>query len=72
MTFDDDMLRFVLDGGTRAVSCKAAGLDWPPPDTLVVWDFKFTLHRRSELSDEDRAGMPYVIRGAEYRLAKEQ
>jgi hypothetical protein len=66
MTFDDDYMRFVFEHGRKDVSCKAAGVSWPPPETVEVLGFRMRLRRRSEITDEQRAGLTRVCRGAEY------
>lgn len=68
MTFDDD---FVIVGGVRA-TLKSLGLEWPPPPFMQI-----NMHgeapelfvkrlRCSEITDEQRAGMTHVCRGALY------
>jgi len=66
MTFDDDYIRLRFDWGHRDLRCKAAGLDWPPPETIEVLTFRFRRERMSTLTDEQRADMKHVCRGAEY------
>ena len=66
MTFDDDLVHLVFDGGTKRVTCKSLGLDWPPPQEINVAGFVLVLNRRSEITDGDRAAMTHVYRGAEY------
>jgi hypothetical protein len=53
-------------GGSRRITCKSLGIDWPPPDILEVEGFSFTLKRRSQLTDTQRKDMTHVLRGAEY------
>jgi len=72
MTFDDDYIRLVFDHGVKNVSCKAVGIEWPPPLTLDVGGFIMVRSRYSSLTDEQREGMTHICRGAEYLLAKEQ
>lgn len=66
MTFDDDFLRVHFQTGVRTVTCKSIGVEWPPPDKLDILGFPFELVRRSEITDEERAEMTHVMRGAEY------
>lgn len=79
-TFDDDFIRFDLsDGTTPNVPLVALGLEWPPPERLYMdsetvreatdqdapWEVMRQV-RRSQITDELRAGMTHVCRGAEY------
>ena len=66
MTFDDDMLQLEFDGGTRNITCKNAGIEWPPPNELYIYGFNMRLRQRSGLTDEQRANMTNVLRGARY------
>ena len=66
MTFDDDMLQLEFDGGTRNITCKKAGVEWPPPDQLYIYGFNMRLKQLSSLTDEQRAGMTNILRGARY------
>ena len=66
MTFDDDFVRLVFDGGAKTFRCAALGLDWPPPETINVAGFRMRRERFSALTDEQRSGMTHVCRGAEY------
>lgn len=69
MTFDDDFIVVEFDTGIkRRVTCKSAGIEWPPPERF---DFQGgTLERVSfsKITDEDRAEMTHVCRGALYKL----
>lgn len=81
-TFDDDYVQINLRRGRIArASCRANAMTWPPPERLYLdeatgyWraaetgdDPAFVLvqTRRSEITDEQRAGMDMVMRGAEY------
>lgn len=73
MTFDDDYIRLLLATGPLDVTCKALGIDWPPPEFIEVKGPlstpTFRRVRYSQISDEDRAEMTHVCRGAEYRHA---
>lgn len=69
MTFDDD---FVQIGRVRT-PLKQLGLEWPPPAFIRINnygelpDLLVKRVRYSEITDEERAGMTHVCRGAEYR-----
>lgn len=67
MTFEDDMAYLQFDGGLKIVALKKLGLEWPPPENIVVAGFPMTQTRRSQLTDEQREGMTHVCRCAEYR-----
>lgn len=76
MTFEDDMIRLYMpDGRTVHVSCLANGIEWPPPKTLHLYvpvigaepeQVFCTRTTVSAITDEQRAGMTNVFRGAEY------
>lgn len=70
MTFDDDLM--VLNFGTekRMVNCKRNGIEWPPPERFIFAGTEFKRVRMSTLTDEQRAGMTHVFRGAEYRTVE--
>ena len=78
-TFDDDMVRLNLTVGSKTMTCKALGLKWPPPMRIYLDKDRFreatdedrstfVLYRVSisQITDEKRAEMSHVIRGAEY------
>ncbi len=78
-TFDDDMVRLNLTVGTKTMSCKALGLEWPPPMRIYLGRYgvreatdgdasTFVLQQvsMSQITDEERVKMSHVIRGAEY------
>lgn len=67
MTFDDDFIEIVFDGGSRRVFCKKNGIDWPPPKELNMYGCKFYCVRMSGITDERRQKMSHVCRGAEYK-----
>jgi len=74
MTFDDDYIRLILTTGPLDVTCKALGLDWPPPEFITITGGPFSEPtfrrvRYSLIIDEERAEMAHVCRGAEYRHA---
>ena len=62
MTFDDD---HVMIAGKR-IRCKDIGIEWPPPEDMELWDFHWKRKRFSQITDEQRADMTNVCRGAEY------
>ncbi len=68
MTFDDDFVRLYLVTGTRNIPLKDLHLEWPPPERLTIMGEDMPLVRvsMSELTDEQRAGMTNVCRGAGY------
>jgi len=71
-TFDDDMIRLVMQGGTKNVTCKSLGIDWPPPEELDIAGFIFVKVGQSQFTDEQRASMTHVLRGAQYEPKKEE
>lgn len=79
MTFDDDFIRLRLPNGrgTLHKTCKALGIDWPPPEFIALAGGPISTPvyrqvRRSEITDEQRQGMTHVCRGAEYVYDHEQ
>jgi hypothetical protein len=66
VTFDDDFILLHTESGPRRPTCKSLGITWPPAETLSLHGFKWVRHRMSAISDEDRAAMTHVCRGAEY------
>ena len=84
MTYDDDFIRLHLTFiGTPTLTCKELGLEWPPPERIVMDGKKLreaadddpasdVLIRRnfSAITDEQRASMTNVARGAEYFYAE--
>lgn len=66
MTFDNDFLQLEFDGGTKRVTCKGAGVDWPPPERINVMGIPMRRKSFSQLTDEQRAGMDFLMRGARY------
>lgn len=67
MTFDDDMLQLEFDHGVKRVLCKPNGIDWPPAEVIEIFGFRMRRESMSIISDEDRADMTHVCRGAVYR-----
>ena len=69
MTFDDDFVRIGMVNATL----KSLGLEWPPPPFIEInnhGELPNLLVKRvrmSEITDEQRAKMTRVSRGAEYR-----
>lgn len=66
MTFDDDMVTINFTNGPVRQTCIALGLEWPPPEFIIIFGFTFKRLRLSSISDEQRASMTNVCRGAEY------
>lgn len=67
MTFDDDFIQLLVEGvGVVRFPCAPAGIDWPPPPNIVFNDRMYKLVRHSAITDEQRAEMTHVARGAEY------
>lgn len=72
MTFDDDFVRIHLQGGIeRNWACKQLGLEWPPPQLLIIAGHLYNRERYSKLTDEQREQLSGIIRGAEYRFVPE-
>ena len=85
MTFDDDFVRLNFITGVANFPLKNVGLEWPPPERVFVEPLGFLreptpdddptyLMRRvsfSQITDEQRATMTHVCRGAEYRYESE-
>jgi len=68
MTFDDDFVRIPFaDGRELNIPCRSLKMDWPPPKRLNLFGTEFERVSMSQLTDEDRAGMDHVCRGAVYR-----
>ena len=67
MTFDDDFIQLVVDGvGVVRFPCAPAGIAWPPPDLNMLNDMMYRQVRRSAITDEQRAELTMIARGAEY------
>lgn len=68
MTFDDDFMRC----GLMDAPLKQLGLEWPPPAFLHIRnhgelpDLYLRRVSYSEITDEQRARMTHVCRGAQY------
>lgn len=76
MTFEDDFLLFQMPSGPHKVLCHQLGIQWPPPTTLRLRGFEppfsdldFRMLRMSTITDQQRANMTHVCRGAEYVYA---
>jgi hypothetical protein len=73
MTFDDDFLQLNFgDGVVRRAQCLPNRIDWPPPPVLDLFGFKFQRESFSQITDEQRAGMSHVCRGASYKIVPAQ
>lgn len=69
MTFDDDMIQFlVLSGGPKWVTLKSQGLEWPPPPKIGFFGFPYRRISMSDITDAERQKMTHVFRGAVYEL----
>lgn len=68
MTFDDDFIALQTESGVRRLLCKVNGIEWPPPEKIDFLGFVYERLRMSQITDEQRAGMTHVMRGAEYRI----
>ncbi len=72
MTFDDDFCQFEHDGRMWRTKLRDLGFEWPPPPTIEdeteslpgvrLW----VRESISQITDDDRAGMSHVARGALY------
>ena len=68
MTFDDDCIRVA----GQTYRCKDLGIEWPPPKLLRANNGQLLEQIScSELTDEERASMTHVCRGAEYKVFKD-
>lgn len=82
-TYDDDMVRLHLLVGSPTIPLKELGLEWPPPERLAMDPETGVREARdsdddplvrvncSQITDEQRADMTNVFRGAEYRYEKD-
>lgn len=70
MLFEDDIIR-IESRNLRAVAISDI-TDWPPPERLVFDGREYERVRFSLITDEERAGMTHVVRGAEYRPVKRE
>lgn len=82
MTFDDDFIQLELASGTHRMFCSRVGLTWPPPERLTFDEGGMRIANHDDpdervlvretmsiISDEQRAEMTNVCRGAVYRYA---
>lgn len=72
MTFEDDFIQVLFEGGMRRFKCVDLGVEWPPPEEVNVMGFMFKRTRYSQITDEQREGMTFVARGAEYEPVEKQ
>jgi hypothetical protein len=72
MTFDDDLVQLEFDGGIKRIPCARLGLEWPPPEHIEFMGIPMTRDSMSSISDEDRADMDHVCRGARYIVRTDQ
>lgn len=81
MTLENDSLVLNFVTGRRVIPLKAVGLEWPPPERVMLGDggireatseddehYTMVRVRMSQL-DEQAADHPNVMRGAEYEYA---
>lgn len=68
MTFDDDFVRLLTPFGDKLALLEQIGVSWPPPEKICLHGATFKRLRMSEITDERRAEMTHVARGAEYAL----
>lgn len=85
VTFDDDFMRLHLSIGARDALLRQMEIAWPPPPRIFLDEgatlrvardgddpaFVMVRTSMSEITDEQRAGMTHVCRGAEYRYLTE-
>jgi hypothetical protein len=72
-TLPNDFCRFMMPDGTHAhVRCADIGVEWPPPDLVLLEGPQLKgLYRRERFSQltDTQADHPNLARGAEYLLA---
>jgi hypothetical protein len=67
MTYDDDFVRLpTLVAGDVDIQLVRLDLEWPPPERLVFSGLVYARESYSEITDEQRAEMTHVVRGAQY------
>ena len=71
MTFDDDFAQLHMQGSIKRIPLGRMGLTWPPPERISLRGMVFDRVGYSQITDEERAKMTHVARGAEYRFNKE-
>lgn len=59
----DDLIR--LQGGPWDGENRVTRV-WPPPERIELEGGAYRQTRRSQLSDEEAAALPFIIRAAEY------
>ena len=72
MTFDDDYIHLETEAGIKRPTLKSLGLEWPPPEELNLFGFECRRIRYSRITDEQREGLDFVLRGAEYEFIQEK
>lgn len=70
MTFDDDFIQIKFQGGPRTARCKLNGIEWPPPEEFEFEGFRLRRVSMSRITDEERADMTHVMRGAAYVVSE--
>lgn len=79
-TFNDDYIQLELATGTRRLACTTVGLTWPPPEKLWLDEHGLRIANADDneaevlvrtsmsiITDEERAGMDRIMRGALYQ-----
>lgn len=66
MVFDDDFMRLFTPEGERNFLCEQNGASWPPPKFVYFDGEYYRLVSYSAITDEQRAAMTHVCRGALY------
>lgn len=62
MTFEDDVIR----AGGYYYGCRDNGIEWPPPQQVMLDGVLWERVSMSTITDEQRANLTHVFRGAEY------
>lgn len=84
-TFDDDSMRLHMGISSPLVPIKKFGFEWPPPERIYMAEhgvlrealpededsYVMVRVRYSAITDEQRAKMTHVFRGAEYYYESE-
>jgi hypothetical protein len=69
MTYDDDFVRLpTLVAGDTNIPLVRLGLEWPPPEEVNFYGLLYRRVSYSEITDEQRAEMTHVARGAQYEF----
>lgn len=66
MTFADDFLQLETPSGVRRVPLSQLGMDWPPPELVIINEVRYERDSFSSITDEQREQMTHVCRGARY------